>query len=33
MPVPDSDVDDAIEAATRLAEKLNGWLEARALDS
>ena len=33
MPVPDSDVDDAIEAATELAEKLNDWLEVRAPDS
>lgn len=33
MPVPDSDVDDAIEAAKRLAEKLNDWLEVRAPDS
>lgn len=33
MPVPDSDVDDAIEVATTLAEKLNEWLEVRAPDS
>jgi hypothetical protein len=33
MPVSDSDVDDAIEAATKLVEKLNDWLEARAPDS
>lgn len=33
MPVTNSDVDDAIEAATILAKKLNDWLEARAPDS
>ena len=29
MPVPSSDVDDAIEAATEIAEKLASWLEVR----
>ena len=33
MPVSDSDVDDAIEAATKLAEQLSEWLEVRAPDS
>jgi len=33
MPVSDSDVDDAIEAATKLAKRLNDWLEVRAPDS
>jgi uncharacterized protein (UPF0332 family) len=28
-PVTDSDVSDAIEAATKLAEKLHAWLEVR----
>ncbi len=30
LPVTDSDVSDAIEAATELAEKLRAWLEVRA---
>jgi len=33
MPVPNSDVTDAIEAATKLAETLHDWLEVRAPDS
>ena len=33
MPVPDSDVGDAIEAATILAKKLDDWLGIRAPDS
>lgn len=33
MPVPDSDVAEAIEAARELAEKLSVWLEGRAPNS